>query len=174
MEFVQIVNKNGRTVGCLEKLEAHRGGGVLHRAFSVMVVNAKHELLLQQRSHKKHHWAGYWSNTVCSHPRPGELVDHAALRRLREELGLEGLSLREIGTTTYQYFDSSSGLSEREWDHVFVAECEDRGLSIMPDPDEIADTRWVTLERARELQRSGLCTPWMSNVIDTVFGEQNQ
>lgn len=169
MELVQVVNEEGRTVGSLAKMEAHRGEGVLHRALSVMIVSADREILLQQRAHEKHHWAGYWSNTVCSHPRPEEPVGKAALRRLREELGIEGLVLREVGTTTYQYFDSSSGLSEREWDHVFVAECGEKTPAMRIDPQEVADTKWVTLGEARELQRAGLCTPWMVDVIDNIF-----
>ena len=80
-----IVNANGQAIGTMDKMAAHRCG-VLHRAFSVFIFNAKGQLLLQQRAFNKYHSGGLWTNTCCSHPRPGEFTLDAAHRRLQEEM----------------------------------------------------------------------------------------
>src|SRR5678815_4333167 len=87
-DHVIVVDEQDVKQGIMEKMEAHRQG-ILHRAFSVFILNKNNELLLQQRAAGKYHSAGLWSNTCCSHPRPGEDALAAARRRLREEMGID-------------------------------------------------------------------------------------
>ncbi len=84
-----LVDENDREIGGMSKADCHRGNGVLHRAFSIFIFNGKGELLIQKRSLKKPLWGGYWSNSVCSHPRRGESYEIATQRRLKDELGIE-------------------------------------------------------------------------------------
>ncbi|MEP0480525.1 MAG: NUDIX domain-containing protein, partial [Nonlabens sp.] len=70
----------------MEKIEAHEKA-LLHRAFSVFVVNDKNEIMLQQRALDKYHSPGLWTNTCCSHQREGESNIDAGKRRLMEEMG---------------------------------------------------------------------------------------
>ena len=79
-------------------MEAHEKG-LLHRAFSIFIFNSQGEMLLQQRSEKKYHSGGLWTNACCSHPSPGEKTLAAASRRLKEELGFT-TSLTEIFSFT--------------------------------------------------------------------------
>ena len=65
-EQVVLVNTLDEAQGTMEKMAAHREG-VLHRAFSVFILNSRGELLLQQRAHHKYHSGGLWTNTCCSH-----------------------------------------------------------------------------------------------------------
>ena len=88
MEEVILVDEEGREIGSAEKLEAHRNGGRLHLAFSIVLFNRNGETLLQRRSKRKYHFGGLWTNACCGHPRPGEVLAEAARRRLREELGV--------------------------------------------------------------------------------------
>jgi len=90
-EELILVDESDREIGFRSKTECHTGKGVLHRAFSIFVLNGGNELLLQQRSPSKMLWPGYWSNTCCSHPRRGETMDVAVKRRLKQELGFECL-----------------------------------------------------------------------------------
>ncbi|MBC7651651.1 MAG: NUDIX domain-containing protein, partial [Deinococcales bacterium] len=88
MERVILVNDNDIAIGVIEKLEAHEKG-LLHRAFSIFIFNEKGEMLLQQRSLRKYHSGGLWTNACCSHPRPEEDILQAAHRRLKEEMGFD-------------------------------------------------------------------------------------
>ena len=140
-EYVICVDKNNTPVGQEEKLAAHQKG-LLHRAFSGFIFNDKNELLIQQRSAQKYHNPGIWSNTVCSHPRPKEKTLDAVSRRLKEEFGFTA-AFKEIGHLLYRH-TFSNGLTEYEFDHIFVAPYG--GQKIMPNPDEIQDWRWIKKE----------------------------
>ena len=117
MEEVILVNEQDEETGAMEKMEAHRKGR-LHRAFSIFIFNNKNEILLQQRAVNKYHSGGLWSNACCSHPKPGETIDAAAKRRLKEELGFE-TELEKIFEFTYNT-SFENGLTEYEFDHVFA------------------------------------------------------
>jgi len=88
VESLILVDEADRRVGHLDKEKCHRGHGILHRAFSLLIVNGAGELLLQQRAPGKSLWPMFWSNSCCSHPRRSETMEVAIRRRLREELGL--------------------------------------------------------------------------------------
>lgn len=143
-EQVILVDECDRPVGVAEKMQAHRDG-LLHRAFSIFVLNSKGELLLQKRSRSKYHSGGLWTNTCCSHPRPGETTEAAARRRLQEEMGFN-CDLREIFSFTYQA-NLDNGLSEHEFDRVFVGEFN--GEPIL-NPGEAEDWRWIEINNLRD------------------------
>src|SRR5262245_24219746 len=86
-EQLILVDERNRAVGTGGKDAIHRKG-LLHRAFSIFIVDARGRILLQQRNPKKYHSGGLWANSCCGHPRPGERTVVAARRRLNEELGL--------------------------------------------------------------------------------------
>jgi isopentenyl-diphosphate delta-isomerase len=147
-EQVILVDESDRPIGLAEKMQAHRDG-LLHRAFSIFVTNAKGELLLQKRSRSKYHSGGLWTNTCCSHPRPGETTVVAAQRRLQEEMGFS-CDLREIFSFTYQA-KLDNELSEHEFDRVFVGEFN--GKPIL-NPEEAEDWCWISINDLRDDIRS--------------------
>jgi isopentenyl-diphosphate delta-isomerase len=117
MEYVILVDENDQELGTYEKLDAHKLG-LLHRAFSVLLFNDKGQVLLQKRSATKYHSAGLWTNTCCSHPRPGESIKEAARRRLREEMGINA-SPSPVYSFIYKT-ELENGLIEHELDHVLI------------------------------------------------------
>ena len=82
-DYVILVDVNDSVLGTEEKLRAHESG-VLHRAFSVFLIDAGNRVLLQQRAIAKYHSPGLWSNSCCGHPLPGEDTRTASARRLVE------------------------------------------------------------------------------------------
>lgn len=122
-EKVILVDSFDKEVGTMEKMEAHKLGGVLHRAFSVFIFNTKGEMLLQQRAISKYHSGGLYTNTCCSHPRPNEDVESAANRRLEEEMGMS-CKLHKIFSFEYKAA-LDHDLTEWEFDHVLIGECDD-------------------------------------------------
>src|SRR3989338_4869056 len=120
-EYVILVDDHDQEIGYAEKLSAHKKN-LLHRAFSVFIFRKQPrlELLLQQRALKKYHSAGLWTNTCCSHPRPGENIMQAAERRLYEELTIK-TPLQDLGWFHYNaHFQNA--LSENEIDHVLLGD----------------------------------------------------
>jgi isopentenyl-diphosphate Delta-isomerase len=159
VERVTLVDPSGAVTGTAGKLEAHRPPGLLHLAFSVFVQDAEGRVLLQQRAQSKHHFRGLWSNTCCSHPRPGESAAEAGERRLKEEMGID-VGLRVVGRFTYRAEDPASGLVEHEVDDVLA------GLHTgdpAPDPSEVSAWRWATVAQVeREVaEQPDSLTPWL-------------
>lgn len=137
--MVILVDKYDNPTGEMEKIEAHRKA-LLHRAFSVFIFNTKGELLLQRRAANKYHSGGLWTNTCCSHPYPGEETDHAAHRRLMEEMGMD-TDLEYIRKFIYKApFDNA--LTEHELDHIFIGITDDRPHI---NPDEVSEYKYMSL-----------------------------
>ena len=143
-EKVVLVDQDDQPIGSIGKIEAHEKA-LLHRAFSIFVMNSKNELLIQQRAFGKYHSPGLWTNTCCSHQREGESNIEAGKRRLMEEMGMS-VSLDELFTFIYKAsFDN--GLTEHELDHVMVGFSEE-------DPkintNEVAAFKWIHIDDVKE------------------------
>lgn len=143
-ERVILVDENDNQTGTEEKIAAHEKA-LLHRAFSIFVFNNKGELLLQKRAGTKYHCGGLWTNTVCSHPRDGESLNHAVHRRLGEEMGFDCEVLEIFEFVYKKKFDN--GLSEHEYDHVFIGKFDGQPI---PNPVEVEDIKWMSINEIKE------------------------
>ena len=142
-EQVILVTTNDEPIGLMNKLEAHEKA-VLHRAFSVFVLNAKNEIMLQQRAKHKYHSPMLWTNTCCSHQRAGETNTQAGKRRLFEEMGFV-TPLKELFHFIYKApFDN--GLTEHELDHVMIGYYNGEPNI---NPDEVESWKWMDIEAIR-------------------------
>lgn len=144
MEEVILVDEHDVLTGTMEKMAAHEKA-VLHRAFSVFIFNFQGDLLMQQRAKEKYHSGGLWTNTCCSHPRPGEETQAAATRRLREELGFE-TALEKIFDFVYKA-DFDNGLTEHEFDHVFIGYYDGE---IRPDAKEVSEYVYLSMQQIED------------------------
>lgn len=164
-ELVVLVDENDQETGRMEKMEAHRRG-VLHRALSVFVFNADNELLLHRRALTKYHSGGLWTNTCCSHPRPDEAVEAAAVRRLGEEMGMHASLTKQFHFVYRAELDHN--LIEHELDHVFVGYSS---ATPQPDPAEVMDWKWISRERLlHELQETPeQFTAWFRIIAERVM-----
>ncbi len=147
------------TLTPVDKLEVHRRG-LRHPAISVFVMDGD-RTLLQRRSTSKYHTPGLWANTCCTHPGWNETPSACAARRLREELGIVGLTLHRAGSVEYRA-DLGHGLTEHEVVDLFAAQAS-RALRLAPDPGEVSDTEWVSLpDLARRIEAApDHYTPWL-------------
>ena len=144
MEHVVLVDEKDTQIGIMEKMAAHIVPR-LHRAFSVFIFNSKGELLLQQRAFTKYHSPGLWTNTCCSHPRPGETLEKATSRRLLEEMGMT-CDMHEVFTFIYKA-SVGLGLTEHEFDHVWFGQSDETPVI---NTDEVASWKHMSLDEISE------------------------
>jgi isopentenyl-diphosphate delta-isomerase len=160
------------TLTPVEKLEAHRRG-LKHKAVSVFVIRGT-EVLMQRRAMGKYHTPGLWANTCCTHPDWQEPADTCAVRRLSEELGIDGLFPEYRHRLEYRA-DVGNGLVEHEVVDVFLARAPG-GLSVTPNPDEVMDVAWTDYHEllADVARHPDRYTPWLKIYLgdhaDTIFG----
>ena len=140
-ENVVLVDRKDNPMGLMPKLEAHEKG-VLHRAFSVFILNQKGQLMLQRRALDKYHSPGLWTNTCCSHPRESEGNIEAGVRRLKEEMGFT-TPLKPMFSFIYKSkFDN--GLTEHEFDHVLLGYYDKQPLI---NTIEVSEWKWMSLDK---------------------------
>ncbi|MFB9908680.1 isopentenyl-diphosphate Delta-isomerase [Allokutzneria oryzae] len=166
--IVELVDARGTTLGECSVEEAHQPPGRLHRAFSIMLFDARDRVLLQRRALSKSRFPGLWANTCCSHPAAGEDVAESAAKRLDEEMGLHVGQLREVGTFVYQALDGH-GAAEHEFDHVLLGEL-DSSVPLTPDRTEIEELAWLpyadlVTDAAARPERYA---PWVPGVIELI------
>jgi isopentenyl-diphosphate delta-isomerase len=140
LEQVILVDELDNVLGSMEKLRAHQSG-VLHRAFSVFLFDEKGNMLLQKRAKEKYHSPGLWTNTCCSHPRPGESTLEAAKRRLVEEMGIVTNIKPAFNFIYKEVLDQN--LTEHEFDHVFIGTYN--GI-ISPNSIEVCDYLYIGID----------------------------
>jgi len=181
-EMCITVDQQDNIIGFGSKKECHLNenidNGLLHRAFSVFLFNKDGKLLLQQRAKEKITFPEYWTNTVCSHPLSNLAfecdgvsgVKLAAVRKLKHELGMDvPLDCLRFVTRILYSARSDDRWGEHEIDYVLLAQCDD--VALEPNPNEVAEHRFVGVEEARELvsqAERGLLrvTPWFRLIFD--------
>lgn len=164
-EKVILVNEMDVKIGLMPKLEAHEKA-VLHRAFSVFVLNKNKEIMLQQRAASKYHSPLLWTNTCCSHQRDGETNLVAGTRRLQEEMGFE-TDLKELFHFIYKApFDN--GLTEHELDHVMIGYYDNDPVI---NPEEVENWKWMSIESIKNdmLVNPNEYTIWFKIIFDKFY-----
>ena len=156
-EELILVDADDNETGYLSKADCHDGSGRLHRAFSLFLFNGRGELLLQQRSAAKRLWPGFWSNSICSHPRRGESMEVATQRRLQDELNF-ATELEYVYKFNYQAGFGAAG-AENELCHVYLGRVAD---TLKPNQHEISAVRFVRPDAlAHEFADAAeIFTPW--------------
>ena len=147
-ERLILVNEKNRAIGVGGKTPVHRAG-LLHRAFSIFIVDDAGRILLQRRARGKYHSGGLLANSCCGHPRPGETTLVAARRRLTEELGIEA-------PLTFGFFsryraDLNGGMQENEFVYVYFGPLVEQPN---PDPAEVSEVMFASADEiARRIAR---------------------
>jgi isopentenyl-diphosphate delta-isomerase len=164
--LVELVDPSGVPVGSTTVSDAHSAPGQLHRAFSVLLVDDAGRVLLQRRAESKTRFALRWANSCCGHPLPGQRVVEAASKRLIEELGISPIPLNQLGVHVYQAADPSSGLVEREYDHVLVGRYSAE-QPLDPDPAEVESVEWVSPTKLADAMSTdpSRYAPWLLGVL---------
>ncbi len=164
-ELLILVDSEDQPIGELDKAACHNGEGKLHRAFSLFVLNSKGQILLQKRAKNKRLWGGYWSNSCCSHPRVGESMVDAVVRRSEQELGL-AVDAKFVYKFEYSAKFGEAG-SECELCSVYVAQTSDEPVF---NTEEISACRWVSPAKLAKalVDNADHYTPWLKMEWDTL------
>ena len=181
-ERVILVDENDIPIGSASKLDTHRGEGLLHRAFSVLLFDQNGRLLLQRRALDKITFPGIWANSCCSHPlhiesemiEKGDLgVINAAIRKLNQELGIkpsqvEKTSFRPVGRFRYLARMNEEWV-EHELDHVIAIQAQ---VDLEINPNEVHEIAWVSKNEFEgwcklTRQRGETIAPWFEAITET-------
>jgi isopentenyl-diphosphate Delta-isomerase len=162
-EKVILVDESNRAKGSAGKTIVHRRG-LLHRAFSIFLLDDRGRVVLQRRNPNKYHSGGLWANSCCGHPRPGERTLPAAHRRLDEELGTS--SALRFGFFARYQAELGHGMQENEFVYVYFGHLNG---ALAPAPTEIADVALLCPDdiAARIKREPATFTFWLKHYFHT-------
>lgn len=138
-ELVDVVDENDVVIGRASRKEVH-SGRLLHRVVRVLVLDPKKGILLTKRGKKKDVFPGFWEATIAGHVCSGESYVEAALRELKEELGISAKAeeLKELFKFKYACEE------EVEMTTVFVLEYRDEKIRL--DRAEAEACEFISLD----------------------------
>ncbi|HMP88624.1 MAG TPA: NUDIX domain-containing protein [Kiritimatiellia bacterium] len=135
-EWFDLINVQGEVIGFAPRSVCHKHPGLIHHAVHVLVFSQDGRLFLQKRSAAKDVQPNRWDTSVGGHPNAGESAEKAAVREMREELGVTPKLLK----FAYSYFWQSQIETEKITTFATVHEGP---FSL--DPREISEGRFWTI-----------------------------
>jgi len=135
-ELFDVVDQYNQVIGQETRYNVHKNR-LLHRAVHIIVFNNYGEVYLQKRSMTKDLFPGRWTTSCSGHVDAGETYEIAAVRELKEELGIE---VDSIQTKDLLFKHGACRETGNEFIEVY-------GLTwvgdIFPDPKEISEGCWI-------------------------------
>ena len=162
---IVLIDEKDKDIWLWEKIDVHKKW-LLHRAISVLILDHKWKMLLQQRALNKYHCGWMWSNATCTHPLPNENNIDAAHRRLKQEMWFD-TELKEIFKFHYTtHFDN--WLTENEYDHVFLWYYDG---GVFPNLEEAHGYKWIWMEELKKdiKKNSEIYTPRFKIILEKYF-----
>ena len=125
-------------------------------------------MMLQKRAGTKYHSPSLWTNACCSHPMPGETLENAAERRLKEEMGIE-CELQKIFNFIYKA--KVEELIEHELDHVFLGKFDQEPVL---NREEAEDWKWIKPEQLVKdiVKNPEEYTCWFKIILTKMFAQK--
>ena len=146
-EILEIVDREGKTLGLAPRSEIHGNPSLLHKVVHVLVFNENGELLLQKRSMNKDVAPGKWDTSVGGHISVNEDLIEAAKREMEEELGIISENIKHL----YSYIHSNHYESEL----VYTHSCMHNGPFSF-NQEEIDEVKFWNLEDIRNVMGQGI------------------
>ncbi len=87
-ETLDVVDEKDEVIATASREECHEQK-LRHRGVQVFILNSEDDLFLQKRSPKKDIFPGLFEGGITGHVISGEDYKQAAVRELKEELGIE-------------------------------------------------------------------------------------
>lgn len=140
-ELLDIVNDADSVTGQAMRSIVHQQG-LLHRGVHVFLFNERGEMLIQKRSADRANSPSLWDCSVSEHVKGGENYLDAAIRGLKEELGVEGISIERIGKIQMEY-----GLNDHEISEIYEGRLN--GKQVRFDPGEISEVKFIGMDAIR-------------------------
>ena len=145
-ELYDLVDENNNPLGLTKpKSQVHRDGD-WHRAVHVWIVNQNKEVLVQKRTPTKTLSPNLWDLSMGGHISAGEEPVHAAMRELKEELGME------VNPEDLKYVLLSkdnvvltNGI-ERLFHNVYIVRTDWSISRFVKDPEEVAEIKYISVD----------------------------
>jgi isopentenyldiphosphate isomerase len=162
-DFLTVVDGNDVVLGYSTKDDIKKRG-LNCRCVQVFLFNADDELLVCKRPESKKVFPGKWSS-VMGFVRRGESYEDAAIREVREEIGLDA-KLKRV--TKFSVMDGASRLFQE----VYMGAVSDK---VKPDKTEISEFKFLKIRdlRTEMVMGSGKYAPPFCEAVRAYMKARN-
>jgi len=143
---IQIVDEDDNPIGHATKQEAW-SQGLRHRIVRIMLENDRGEILIQHRSPTKDIFPDCWDNSVAGHVDSGEDYSTAALRELKEEIGIDSAHLGQLGR--YDSDETWQGHRFKRFTQVYRLHYNTTPTKL--ENGKVDEVRWVSVDELKKL-----------------------
>ena len=160
MEYFDILDENGNKTGRVKERDAVHRDGDLHGGAHMWIArdlmpDGDFMVLLQRRSRDKDSFPGCLDISSAGHVDAGETFLSAAVRELKEELGLEikpeELERLFLNQETVRRTFHGKKVYDREVSAVYVLIKDVPAESLRLQKEEVESVEWMDMEKCREL-----------------------
>ena len=150
MELIEIVDRDGNFTGqIIDKEEAH-DNNLLHNEVAVFIINNKKQVLLQKRSANKRFNPNKWA--LCAgHVDAGESLESAALRELKEEVGINitTCDLKPFAEREFTIRDSNSHVT-----YFYYTKSNLNEKDFIIQKEELSEVKWFDIDEVIDMIKS--------------------
>jgi isopentenyldiphosphate isomerase len=150
-EIFPIVDEEGREISKASRTVCHDGTSkLLHPVVHMHLFNNEGEIFLQKRAASKDILPGKWDTSVGGHIRPGEPVEDALKREVKEEIGLKNFIFQPVKIYIWE--------SEREREYVYSFRGSSENTPEI-NPEEVEAGRFWSIREIHENLGKNIFTP---------------
>lgn len=152
-EILDIWDENGCPTGNSASKDYLHQKGLFHPTVHIWFYKRTPAILLQKRGPNKQTFPNLWDVSVAGHVAAGETVLEAALREIKEEIGLEvrsnALELLRVQKNINKF---PNGINDCEFQHVYLCELPVDVTVLKLQSEELEAVRLFSFEEINQCQ----------------------
>ncbi len=162
-ELLDVVNDEDEVIGQEMRSTVHQKG-LQHRGVHVFLFSDDGKMLIQKRSADRASSPSMLDCSVSEHVKAGEGYLEAAMRGMKEEMGVEGIDLEPLVTIKLEY-----GSNDNEISRIFQGRAQSEQVHF--DPVEISEVSYMSLDeiKAGIVNEEGKFCGWFVEIMNWYF-----
>lgn len=146
-EYFDVLDERGKGTGQVCPRSIVHQNGYFHATVHIWVINQTCDILLQKRSSQKDTHPGLWDISCAGHLSDGDRSLDAAVRELKEELGIvvaNPSQFQYLFQVFSSYVSSDQLIKDNEFSDVYVLRIDNEIATIQFCTEEISEIKYVS------------------------------
>lgn len=165
-EYLDVINEEDEVIGKETRKKIHELG-LWHRGVHVFLFNEQGQMLIQKRSADRTSSPSLLDCSVSEHVQAGESYFEAAIRGMKEELGIEGVELKELVKFRMNY-----GINDNEISVIYEGKITVQKVDF--DTVEIEEVFYLSIDEIKEKfqNKKTLFCDWFVQMMNWYFEKE--